>query len=339
MPVNRNALIRYRTIDKCLQNKGRKWSIEDLIDACSVAIYDYEGIDKGISLRTIRMDLSAMRSEKLGYNAPIIVKDNKYYTYEDKNYSISNSPMSKEDINVLQEASMLLKQFKGFAHFNDLNELIQKLEDKIYTKKFNTDSVIDFEKNDLLIGIHWLDYLYKSIINREVLNLKYKSFKSRTENDYIIYPYLLKEYRNRWFLLAKFKKSNQLMTFALDRIQDITIATNEIFVPNNEFDLSTFYKPVIGVTRDLYTKPTVITFIANHYHSPYIVTKPIHWSQTLIEKKVEGCVFTIEIIPNFEFEKEILGFGEGIKVIAPSHLVGRFKRNVRLMYENYFDKK
>ena len=47
MPVNRNALIRYTTIDKCLRNKYRKWTLEDLMDACSDALYEFEGIDKG----------------------------------------------------------------------------------------------------------------------------------------------------------------------------------------------------------------------------------------------------------------------------------------------------
>ena len=77
MPVNRNALIRYRTIDKCLQNRRRKWTIEHLINACNEALYEYEGINKSVSLRTIRLDLNAMRSDKLGYNAPIIVTDKK----------------------------------------------------------------------------------------------------------------------------------------------------------------------------------------------------------------------------------------------------------------------
>ena len=49
MPANRNALIRYKTIDKCLQNRYRTWTLNDLIDACSDALYEYEGIDKGIS--------------------------------------------------------------------------------------------------------------------------------------------------------------------------------------------------------------------------------------------------------------------------------------------------
>ena len=49
MPANRNALIRYKTIDNCLRNPYRRWTLEDLVDACSDALYEYEGIDKGIS--------------------------------------------------------------------------------------------------------------------------------------------------------------------------------------------------------------------------------------------------------------------------------------------------
>jgi hypothetical protein len=93
MPVNRNALIRYRTIDNCLKNRHKRWSLEDLITACSQALYEYEGIDKGISTRTIQMDIQMMRSDKLGYNAPIVVLEKKYYSYEDPTFSITNNPL------------------------------------------------------------------------------------------------------------------------------------------------------------------------------------------------------------------------------------------------------
>ena len=101
MPANRNALIRYKTIDNCLRNKYRRWTLEDLIDACSDALYEYEGITKGISRRTIQMDIQMMRSEKLGYNAPIVVYDNKYYRYEDVEYSITNTPISEQVLTVM----------------------------------------------------------------------------------------------------------------------------------------------------------------------------------------------------------------------------------------------
>lgn len=54
MPANKNALIRYKTIDNCLRNKYRRWTIDNLVDACSDALYDMEGISKGVSLRTVQ---------------------------------------------------------------------------------------------------------------------------------------------------------------------------------------------------------------------------------------------------------------------------------------------
>ena len=76
MPVNKNALLRYKTIDRCLRNKYRRWTLDDLVEACSDALYEMEGITRGVSVRTVQADIQMMRSDKLGYNAPIEVYDN-----------------------------------------------------------------------------------------------------------------------------------------------------------------------------------------------------------------------------------------------------------------------
>ena len=97
--------------------------------------------------------------------------------------------------------------------------MVNKLEDKIYSEQHQSASVIDFEKNELLTGIEWLDILYKSIVSETVLQFTYQSFKARAASEFLFYPYLLKEYRNRWFVLGKTKKGNEIITLALDRIQ------------------------------------------------------------------------------------------------------------------------
>lgn len=245
MPVNRNALIRYRVIDKCLQNRRRKWTIENLIDACNEALYEYEGLEQGVSMRTIRMDLNAMRSDKLGYNAPIIVVDKKFYSYEDADYSISNIPLTEQDLGVLQEVSHLLQQFKGFSHFSEVTEMVNKLEDKIYSEKYQLAPVIDFEKNELLTGMNWLDPLYKVIISQSTIQLRYKSFKARSANDIIFFPYLLKEFRNRWFVLGMPKKSKEIIVLALDRIQDLTLKPDILFEQNKSFHASSYFQDII----------------------------------------------------------------------------------------------
>ena len=333
MPVNKNALIRYRTIDKCLQNRRRKWTIESLMDACTEALYEYEGIDKPISLRTIRLDLQAMRSDKLGYNAPIIVTDKKYYSYADPDYTITNIPLTEQDLNILQEVSHLLKQFRGFSHFNEVTEMINKLEDKIYSEQYHQPSVIDFEKNDLLTGIHWLDALYKHIMQQQVLAITYQSFKARQAGIITFHPYLLKEYRNRWFVLGLCKK--EILTLALDRIQHIEQLPKESFKMQKGFDPYTYFKDIIGVTRNMAEKPTHIVFKASHLHAPYIKTKPLHSSQQLLESHKDGMVFSIDVIPNFELEKELLSFGEGIQLLEPSHMVRLFKKKTARLYALY----
>ena len=338
MPVNRNALIRYRTIDKCLQNRRRRWTIDDLIQACNDALYEYEGIDKSVSLRTIRLDINAMRSDKLGYNAPIIVVDRKYYTYEDADYSITDIPITTQDLNILQEVSMLLRQFKGFSHFNEVNEMIHKLEDKIYSEQHQQEAVIDFEKNDLLTGIHWLDVLHKAILAKIALRISYQSFKARLSADIVFYPYLLKEYRNRWFILGMNKKGKEILTLALDRIQNVTELPDESFRKHGKFNPQEYFKDIVGVTRNFADKPDHIVFYADKVQAPYIATKPIHASQQIVETRKDGIVFSIDVIPNFELERELIGFGEGLVVLSPNHMVRRMKRKIRLMYESYFPK-
>ena len=337
MPVNRNALIRYRTIDKCLQNRRRRWTIEALIDACNDALYEYEDIEKSVSLRTIRLDLNAMRSDKLGYNAPIIVKDRKYYTYEDPDYSITNIPLTTQDLNILQEVSHLLKQFKGFSHFNEVTEMVNKLEDKIYSEQYQQPSVIDFEKNELLAGIQWLDTLYKTIVSKTAVQLIYKSFKARAASDIIFYPYLLKEYRNRWFILGMKKQGKEICTFALDRIQNILSLESEEFKEHKTFDPHTYFNDIVGVTRNTADTPTHIEFFADIVQAPYIKTKPIHTSQKIVEERKDGIIFSIDVIPNFELDREPIGFGEGLKILSPNNYMRRIRRKVKLMHEIYFE--
>ena len=101
MPVNKNALLRYKIIDRSLRNRYRRWTIEDLVDAVSDALYDMEGIQKGVSLRTVQADIQMMRSDKLGYNAPIEVYDQKFYRYANPNYSITELPLTNEDVRLI----------------------------------------------------------------------------------------------------------------------------------------------------------------------------------------------------------------------------------------------
>ncbi|WP_179333856.1 phytanoyl-CoA dioxygenase family protein [Winogradskyella costae] len=323
MAVNKNALIRYKTIDKCLQNQFRQWTLNDLIDAVSDALYDYEGKDVDVSKRTVQLDLQMMRSDKLGYNAPIVVYDRKFYKYEDADYSITNSPISNHDLNKLSEAVSFLKQFQGFSHFNELGSMVQKLEDHVYTQKTHERSLIDFEKNDNLKGLEFLDQLYQFILKKEAIEITYQSFKARKESTFIFHSYLLKEFRNRWFLIGKRRKNEGIMNLALDRIISVK-KSNIPYIFDTNFDIDTYYKNAIGVSVSPTLQPEKVVLYITHKQAPYVLTKPFHHSQKEVDRDHYGVTISLDVQLNFELEKEILGLGEGIKVIAPE----RLKRNI-----------
>ncbi|MEJ1237277.1 WYL domain-containing protein [Chryseolinea sp. T2] len=334
MPVNRNALIRYRTIDNCLRNRLRRWTLEDLIDACSDALYEYEGIDKGVSRRSIQMDIQMMRSEKLGYNAPIIVLEKKYYTYDDPDYSITNIPLTDQDLGKLTEVVEILRQFKGFSHFQELSGMVQRLENKIHSAKTNQEPVIDFEKNDSLKGLEHIDTLYQAIVNKRTVRLCYQSFKARMPNVFDFHPYYLKEYRNRWFVIGIQQKSAPIMNLALDRIISIEDCPAR-FIPRDDFNLSIYLNDVIGVSVNRDGQKETVLFHADRETAPYILTKPLHQSQEVVEANSHGTTFSICVQLNFELEREILGFGDRVKVIAPDKLKRRIKDILQQAIEQY----
>ncbi len=316
MPLNRYALIRYKTIDKCLQNRLRRWTLDDLIEACSDALYEFEGATNRVGLRTIQSDIQVMRSDKLGYNAPIKVVDRKYYTYEDPGYSITNIPLSQQDLRKLTEVTEILKQFKGFSYFSDLRVLVQKLEDKIHSEKESQPPVIELEKNENLKGLEYLEPVYQFILKKQVLNIWYQSFKARRPGKVIFHPYLLKEYRNRWFVLGRKAAGQPILTLALDRIHEMEINTEQEYLEDIEFSPEQYYKDIIGVTVNS-NRPTNIHLFVDRQNAPYVLTKPLHHSQQLISKSDSGIEIVIKVIPNFELEREILGFGECMQVLAP----------------------
>ncbi|MDR1861357.1 MAG: WYL domain-containing protein [Bacteroidales bacterium] len=338
MPATKNALIRYKTIDACLKNRFREWTLDDLVEACSEALYEYEGIRKGISRRSVQMDIQMMRSEKLGYNAPIVIHDQKYYTYEDPDYSITNIPLNEDDLNKMSDAVEVLKQFKGFKSFEDLTSVISRLENQIATAKTEGISVINFEKNDDLHGLDYLDTIYRAIRERMPLKIQYKSFNYPTPLTWIFYPYLLKEYRNRWFVFGARKDDKKFLNPALDRMLSVEIAEEERYYSNTYFEPDTFFDDVIGVTKELDAKAERILFSVRKADAPYVETKPLHHSQKVVGRRPDGSIVCeITVVINPELFREILGFGEGIRILEPRSFADSIAARLRNAATQYED--
>ena len=340
MPASKNALIRYKTIDRCLRNRYRRWTLDDLIEACSDALYEYEGRDEGVSRRTIQLDIQMMRSEKLGYNAPIKVVDNKYYIYEDPDYSITESPLSPQDIEKMGEAVKVLRQLSGFQEFSGMEDIMGRLADRVNRSKEETHPVIFFDKNDRLKGLEYIEPLHGAILARHPIKMTYRSFHAKNQSSFIFHPYALKEFNNRWFVYGTKGGSPNLLNLALDRIISTRELPDEPFKECPAFNPETWFNDIVGVTKFPSDKAEKVKFRASPDEAPYIRTKPLHGSQIEFETGEDGsAIFELNIIINRELIRLLLGFAEGIKVLYPRKLRYIMEKHFRLGFEAYLNNK
>jgi len=335
MSINKLALIRYKTIDDCLKNRYRKWTLDDLIEKVADVLYQTEGITSGVSKRTIQADIQVMRSDKLGYNAPIVVTDKKFYTYSEPGYSITNAPVNQADVEKMKEIVGVLKQFNGFTYFDEMSDMIARLENNLYRSTHQGRNCIQFENNKLLKGLEHINPLYQAILNRKSLLVEYKSFKAEKSQHVICSPYLLKEYRNRWFLIVQAKTREPLLTMALDRIIEFQELTKERFIEHNGIDFDRYFDDLIGVTKTEKDRANKVVLFIDKYNAPYVLTKPIHHSQKLIKEDENGITIRIDVVLNYELEREILGFGECVKVLAPRLLAAKIRHRLQKAIQGY----
>lgn len=314
--ISKNTLVRLKTIDACLCRHQRLWTIEDIRQACEDALYEYEGITS-VSIRTIQRDIELMRSDKLGYNAPIVVKDKKYYTYEDPNYSITQLPLSKHDLAELSSAMDIIRHYVGFKGMSGQEDILTRMQDRIQSQESHRQ-VVFIETNNRLKGLDFLGVLYEYIVAKQPLEIDYKSFKARRESTFHFSPYLLKEFNNRWFLFGYNHNKKTIQNIALDRIIAVRKDEKYTFVENRFFDPDTYFNEMVGVSRDLESTPELVILRVTQAHAPYLLTKPLHDSQQLVKKEHNGSiVISLNVIINHELEGKILALGSFVEVLAP----------------------
>ncbi|MBK7390177.1 MAG: WYL domain-containing protein [Bacteroidetes bacterium] len=284
MATNKHALIRYKILDKCFRNTGRRYFIADLMEAVDQVLEEIHPDSGPISRRQIFDDITFMESSE-GWAVELErLKDGRkvYYRYSDPSFSINNMPLNDLEIKQLNSAIEILTQFKGMPQFDWMQELLPKLQEGILTEKNST--IIEFDSNKYLKGINWLGELFNAIIYHKVLIVKYNSFTNRKTLLLEIHPYYLKQYNSRWFLFGHNPSHNSMTNLALDRISDISEIEKK-FVENQQIDFNEYFDDVVGVTVKANQQPEKIELWISKGLWPYIETKPIHGSQKSKEKK------------------------------------------------------
>ncbi len=318
MPTNKNASIRYQTLDKCFRDFTHRYYIEDLIAKCDEALQNYYGIG-GVSRRQIFDDIRFMESEE-GWSIPLErrkIGRKVFYRYETPDYSISSQPLTEAEAKQLKMAIQTLSRFRGLATNEWVEDVISNLEWR-FNLSGASENVVGLDQNKELKGLSSLPQLFDAMTNHKVLRITYKSYKKDSEERIqTVHPYFARQYNNRWFLLALDNDYHTITNFALDRIISIETVENVDFIPNESIDFEHYFDDVIGVTiphKDVEKLDIHLQFTEKQF--PYITSKPLHPSQKVIDP--EKCILCIEVKPNYELDHQILSYGNDVEVLSPA---------------------
>lgn len=338
MATNKHAIIRYQTLDKCFRNPGRRYFIDDLIEACNDAIYEFTGNDEGIKKRQIFDDIRFMESPQ-GWNIPLEhIRDGHkiYYRYYDLSFSINNQPLNEKEEKQLKEALLTLSRFKGMPQFEWVSEITARLDSGLGLSH-SQYQIIQFEQNEYLKGIDHITPLYNAILYQKALDIEYRSFKQDTPYIIVLHPYFLKQYNNRWYIFGKNDKNKLIVNLALDRIVSIRESKVEYLI-NDSIDFEEYFDDVIGVSVQNDESAQLIELKISNQLFPYIQTKPLHGSQKIKERQTDFTRITLSLIPNYELESILLSLGEGVEVLSPESLRNRISERAGEIVNNYKNK-
>jgi len=328
MPKNYNAFLRCLALDEDLHGGSCK-SLDQLCEAC------YNRVGYPAKARTVEKDLRVMRET---FDAPIPKAKHeggeRYYHYTDPSFSIIKNPYLYKDVVVLQQLRQVISDFPQLPIFDEFNNLVYRFERILASHEQDVPKPLSFEYNLEVEGLSWLQPAYRAIVEGKQVQINYKPFDFSKPLSMYFSPLLIKEYRNRWFLFGREKKSCEIMNLALDRIQNMEMI-QQFVDSDDKFDTTAYFRDIIGVSKPYDTDSSEIKIWVSHKITPYWQTKPLHESQQLLQHNAEGSIYEFILIPNFEFKGELLRYGAQVEVLEPLSLRDEMADQVQQMAKVY----
>ena len=332
MPVDKQVLLRYQVLNKCFRSRYREYTIEDLLDECNKALRSQDKPE--VSKRTIQNDITTLETD-YGIRLQENLKRGRQrlYRYYDLDYSLPLIRINDEERNKIQAAIDVLEDFEGEPLYDWTRSFLMQVESGLLND--SPSPLVTFQSNPDLKGISHFPNLLQAIRTKRVLKLRYTPYGKDTQT-ITIYPYHLKQFNDRWYLIAQAKGYETYAHYALDRIDSY----EEVALPykDSDVDFSEYFDDVIGVTvPDGDAEDIVIKVTGKRFN--YIRTKPLHLSQRIIEEAEGYAIISINVKVNKELESLILSFGDDMEIIAPASFRDRIAEKIQATNKKYTEKK
>ena len=346
MPVNKDAMARYRIIDRMLADPHNDYTTKQIEKAVSREC-------PKVSTRMIQKDIKALEED---FGKEMIRNKGGRGTvrYADQASPLFYQELTSDEEEILKEALSSLGQFEGLENFKWLEILKRKLDMPHEQKE---RPVISFFRNDTLqIPENLLGRLFSAISRKKVIRFGYRKFQDtgKPYSQVTVYPYQLKQYNNRWFLLcnpvgnAEYPFTpDTIFNYALDRMDGKVEYVDEMPYIDSIVDIDARFNEIIGVTYRKDVGMEDIYFAVKPQAVDYVRTKYIHSSQDEVNPETEkefkekypslkGCkFFFISCRPNVELYALLASYRDTVIVIEPTPVREEVKRLLSSALDNY----
>lgn len=302
----RGYISRYLLILKKL--KVKPYSTYEELQTYIENQFDYlqmqdDTLNIGFSKRTLQRDLKEIRNV-FGIDIE--------YSKTNKGYYISQS--ETENMN-------FQRMIEAFDMFNSLN-FAQDLTPFIHLEKRRPQ------------GTENLYGLLHAIKNKLKIKFTYQKFWEEEVSQRLVEPYALKEFKNRWYILAKDSKDNNIKSFALDRLKNLQITTQHYQYPDN-YSIEQNYRYCFGIISPNGSDPQDIILSFDPFQGKYIKTLPLHETQEVLVDNDQETRIKLKLCLTHDLFMELLSFGDNMKVIKPKKLSDEIKEAHKKAYKQY----
>lgn len=333
MPITKNSFQRYQIIDHFLKGLT-PLSIVELTKKVNQELK--EKGHKEVSDRQIRKDIQFIQDNY--FDKVFIRVFRGKYIYEDHNTSINQITFNKEDREILVMAQKSIALFGGEMN-EKFNSLIQRVLETDTIRKFKLNDPSQYIQLGEKIessGYQWLERLYRAIIDRRAQDMQYQPYGKEPKN-YTISPYLLKEYRNQWYVIAYAPEIRNGFTnvFKLSRIQSLENSLGEYF-EDISFNKTNYFRYSLGIFHRHDLSPIEVTLRFGNNLVNLIRETKLHPTMEILSQTPDEITVSITVYDTIDLQTLIMGYGSEVEILSPENLRKKIQNELKKTL-NFYD--
>jgi len=191
------------------------------------------------------------------------------------------------------------------------------------------------EDSSAFSGVHHFKKLILAISTNSQVSFTKENYYANTKKEYTVSPFCIKEYANRWYLIAVAEGESEIKNFGIDRLSQLEIKnTKSRKFEDFEKQLKQ-YEHIVGLDFSEPRNEEIVLKVHNK-QIKYLRSLPIHKSQICLDGIDDdwGKV-SYQLKPNYEFEMQILKMGNMVEVLKPKWFRAQIKTHIFEMHQLY----